>query len=283
MHQIEPFITLKTKQNDYIQELIKRLNIEYEKQDRSGVYGYVQRNLAYNSNRIEGSTLTKEQTASLFDTQTIIANNEVIKSKDIEEMSGHFLMFNYMLNTLEETLSEDLIKQFHYHLKIGVFEDKANGYPCGEYKNRENYVADIKTISPHLVSDKMQELIHNYHNDTQKTFRDIILLHAKYEAIHPFQDGNGRTGRLILFRECLKNNMIPPIIKEQNKPLYIKGLNNYQKNIDNGESLIKLCQNEQEDFYNNTVNMVFDYEIQKVQSNDNQNVSDTINLQQTVN
>ena len=120
-----------------VEQLKKRLQIEFEKQDRSGIYGFTQRNLAYNSNKIEGSTLTERQTASLFETGTIFGEDAIFRAKDVEEMTGHFLMFNYMLQTYQEPLTEDLVKQYHYRLKAGVFEDLANGYPVGEYKNRK--------------------------------------------------------------------------------------------------------------------------------------------------
>ena len=121
---------------DYFSKLKKRLNIELEKHDRSGISGYTQRMLAYNSNKIEGSTLTEEQTANLFDTGSLLADSKMIRAKDIEEMTGHFSMFNEMLKTADDPLSQNLIKRYHYRLKSGVFEDLANGYPCGEFKNR---------------------------------------------------------------------------------------------------------------------------------------------------
>ena len=120
----------------YMKRLKDRLQIEFKKQDRSGVYGYTQRSMAYNSNRIEGSTLTEKQTASMFETGTLYVDDPdmIFRTKDIEEMNGHFLMFNKMLDTLDLELTEELIKAFHYELKSGVFEDRANGYAIGDYK-----------------------------------------------------------------------------------------------------------------------------------------------------
>ena len=178
--------------NNHVDVLLKRLIIEFEKQDRSGVYGETQRLLAYNSNRIEGSTLTYNQTASIFNTGTINGlEDKFIKTKDIEEMNGHFTMFNNMLTTYNIELSEKLIKSYHYDLKCGVFEDKANGYPVGEYKNRGNRVSDIITISPSEVSSKMQQLLNKYNEKEKIALEDIAKFHAEYESIHPFQDGNG--------------------------------------------------------------------------------------------
>lgn len=174
-----------------VEELIKRLIIEFERQDKSGVYGYTQRNLAYNSNRIEGSKLTKKQTNSLFETKSLKTDDDYVRSKDIEEMTGHFLMFNEMLKTYQQELTEDLIKNYHYQLKAGVFEDKANGYPIGEYKNRGNFVADIKTVAPEMVGDEIKKLLQEYYSIKNVSLEDIARFHYKYELIHPFQEPNG--------------------------------------------------------------------------------------------
>ncbi len=244
------------KNKDFISVLLNRMKIEFQKGDRSGVYGYTQRALAYNSNRIEGSTLTVEQTATLFDTQTIAANGEIIRSKDIEEMTGHFLMFNYMLKTLEEPLSEDLIKEFHYHLKVGVFEDMANGYPCGEYKNRRNMVSDIEVANPNDVPVRMKELLDEYNGREERDLKNLAVFHADYEMIHPFQDGNGRTGRLILFRECLKNDIVPIIIRSENKPQYQAALHTLQTKGEAKDFLLYLSE-EQQSYYNMVADMIY--------------------------
>ena len=120
---------------EFIQFLLERFLIEWKRRDRSGVYGFIQRLMAYNSNKIEGSTLTEEQTASLFDTGTLPKSDDYYQAKDVEEMNGHFLAFNKILETIEQPLSQELIKQFHYELRSGVFEDRANGYAIGDYKN----------------------------------------------------------------------------------------------------------------------------------------------------
>lgn len=211
--------------------LSERLLIELHKKDRSGIYGITQREFAYNSNRIEGSRLSKEQTASLFNTGTIMSDGEIYRAKDIEETNGHFLMFNLALKTMNEMLSETLIKQYHAALKQGVFEDRANGYPIGEYKNRQNIVWDIETVKPDQVHEKMCGLLEAYHNSNKHLF-DITKLHVEYEKIHPFQDGNGRTGRMVLFRECLKNGVIPFVIYDKNKDKYTHLLNAAQKTGD---------------------------------------------------
>ena len=209
----------------FVEELIRRFEIEYRKNDRSGIYALTQRMMAYNSNKIEGSTLTEKQTASLFDTGTLTSEDAVIRAKDVEETTGHFLMFNEMLKTYNQPLSHELIKRYHYKLKSGVFEDLANGYPIGEYKNRRNMVSDIVTALPENVEAQMTDLLEWYHTLPQRTLGDLAKFHADYEEIHPFQDGNGRTGRMILFKECLANNIVPFIIRDDRKVEYYHALN----------------------------------------------------------
>ena len=234
------------KDNEFLDFLLSRFKIEREKFDRSGVYAYTQRLLAYNSNKIEGSTLTEEQTASLFDNGSLPRSDEYYRAKDIEETNGHFLMFNKMLDTLDEALSQELIKQFHYELKSGVFEDRANGYAIGDYKQRPNMIAMYETVRPQDVAQEMYLLIDWYNNQNV----DISVLaefHARYESIHPFQDGNGRTGRLILFRECLKNKIVPVVIEDANRNEYLDALNEYRKES-SSDKLIGLFEKEQQ-FY----------------------------------
>ena len=231
---------------EFLDFLFKRFKIEREKFDRSGVYAYTQRLLAYNSNKIEGSTLTEEQTASLFDNGTLPKSDDYYRAKDVEEMNGHFLMFNKMLDTLEEPLTEKLIKQFHFELKSGVFEDRANGYAIGAYKQRPNMVGMYQTVRPENVVQEMYLLIDWYCNQEV----DIYVLaefHARYESIHPFQDGNGRTGRLILFRECLNNRTVPVVIEDANRNEYLEALKEYREEKSLNK-LISLFEKEQQ-FY----------------------------------
>lgn len=233
---------------DYKKWLIERFKIERKRFDRSGVYAYTQRAMAYNSNKIEGSTLTPEQTASLFDNGTLPQSDDYYRAKDVEEMNGHFLMFNYMLDTLEENLSPELIKHFHYELKSGVFEDRANGYAIGEYKKRPNMVGMYRTTLPGDVENDMNELLEWYRSQ-DKTMETLAEFHARYESIHPFQDGNGRTGRMILFRESLKSlEAYPFIVLDKNRSQYIEGLKQYreEKKV---EKLILLMQKEAEEYY----------------------------------
>lgn len=233
---------------NYKDWLVERFIIERKRFDRSGVYAYTQRAMAYNSNKIEGSTLTPEQTASLFDNGTLPQNDSFYRAKDVEEMNGHFLMFNYMLDTINEDLTEELIKRFHYELKSGVFEDRANGYAIGDYKKRPNMVGMYKTALPDEVATEMSRLL-DWYSKQEKNLNTMAEFHARYEMIHPFQDGNGRTGRMILFRECLKNEGISPfIILDENREIYIEGLREYREQ-QKMDKLVKLMNKEAEDYY----------------------------------
>lgn len=244
----------------YILQLKERLIIEFEKQDRSGVYGFTQCSTAYNSNKIEGSTLTEKQTASIFETGTLFTDDidTIFNTKDIEEMTGHFKMFNFALTTIDEPLSEKIICKMHKNLKEGVFEDVANGYAVGAYKTRANRVNDLTTALPVDVPERMQELLEEYHTKANISLHDIAAFHAKFENMHPFQDGNGRVGRMIIFRECLHNGIIPVIIKDTDKTAYLRYLNNVQLKKDlNG--LTEYFRKEQINYMEQTADMLFDY------------------------
>lgn len=216
------------KDKDFLEFLLSRFKIERERFDRSGVYAYTQRLLAYHSNRIEGSTLTEEQTASLFDHGTLPVSDDYYRAKDVEEMNGHFLMFNRMLDTLDEPLSQELIKKFHYELKSGVFEDRANGYAIGDYKKRPNMIGMYQTVRPEDVEAEMDALMRWYFGQ-EPNISVLAQFHARYESIHPFQDGNGRTGRLILYRECLKHRIVPVVIEDDNRNEYLEALKEYRE------------------------------------------------------
>lgn len=233
---------------DFIRNLLERFKIEHTKRDRSGVYGFTQRLLAYNSNKIEGSTLTEEQTASLFDTGILPKTDDYYRAKDVEEMNGHFLMFNKMLDTLDAALDQQIIKSFHFELKSGVFEDRTNGYAIGDYKKRPNMIGIHQTTLPSQVPDAMTELLNWYHAQ-DVSLEMLAEFHARYEIIHPFQDGNGRTGRIILFRECLRHDISPFIIEDANRPEYLEALKAYRQD-GNTTALITLFQKEQEFYFN---------------------------------
>lgn len=240
----------------------KEILHDFKTGNRKGLYSLTQKLMAYNSNRIEGSTLTSEQTASLFDTGTIVSNGvEVYRAKDIEEMNGHFKMFNQMVKYIDEPLSIELIKSYHYQLKSGVFEDKLNGYPVGQFKNRANQVSDISTAKPEDVEMLLEQLLENFEK-SDKQLEDIAAFHAAYENIHPFQDGNGRTGRIIIMKQCFDYGFAPVIIRDDKKILYYNALHKAQ--IEKDLSLLKdFFKESQKEYLQSIDAFVRDFEIEQ--------------------
>lgn len=263
-----PFDDLSSSdESKIVNQLCKQLCVEFKKNDRSGIYARTQKMMAYNSNKIEGSTLTSEQTASLFHTGTILSNGEIFRAKDIEEMTGHFSMFNEMIKSINIPLSEELIKKFHFRLKSGVFEDMANGYPVGKYKNRLNEVSNIETSRPDQVHERMSQLLSEYNVSKPHCLEELAWFHAEYEKIHPFQDGNGRTGRMILFRECLESGVIPVIITDKNKAEYYHSLNKAQTKNDFTD-LTYFFQQEQREYHTSIQDFLYKYDLDKIASLD---------------
>jgi Fic family protein len=237
-----------TNYNKYTEIFQKELLDDFHMHIRNGLYASIQKIMAYNSNKIEGSTLTSEQTATLFDTRQLYADGDTVyRAKDIEEMNGHFLMFNHALETLEEPLSEELVKQFHFELKAGVFEDRANGYTVGKYKTRPNTVGTVTTALPADVGERMGELLREYRAVGSPDLEDLLRFHCDYETIHPFQDGNGRTGRMILFRECLRSGIFPVLITDNTKARYYKSLTDMREG--NPETFLNYARDRQEELF----------------------------------
>ena len=229
---------------------VKKALIEQRKMNLSGnLYHKTQLEFAYNSNRLEGSTINKDETASIYDTGTILTSNDkVIVLKDAIETKNHFTLFKYMLDTIESKLSEDMIKKFHFILKDGTLTDsEKEWFNVGEYKKKKNFVGDITTSLPINGVRDMKNLLEWYDNIPCKTFEDLIEFHVRFEHIHPFQDGNGRVGRMILFRECLFNDIMPFYIEDRNKSFYIRGIKEYQMNNEKGY-LIDTCLNSQDNY-----------------------------------
>lgn len=229
---------------------IKDALIKQRKMNLKGnLYYKTQIDFAYNTNHMEGSTITKDETASIFDTGTILADKEkVIVLKDATETQNHFFLFNYMLDTLDKPLTEELIKNYHFILKNGTLtESEKSWFNVGDYKKLKNVIGDITTSLPKNVPTDMKKLLNWYNKIENKKIEDIIEFHAKFEKIHPFQDGNGRVGRMIMFRECLSNNIIPFYIEDRNKAFYIRGLNEYQLHNNKGY-LIDTCLNSQDNY-----------------------------------
>lgn len=212
-----------------IKNLIERLKDEKEHKISGGIYNLLQVDFAYNSNHIEGSSLTHDQTKYIFETKTV--GIESAKVDDIIETVNHFRLFDYILDTIEEPLSEDYIKSLHYKLKNATFSSESKEAVVGDYKKYNNYVSDLETSSPKNVKNDINNLLNNY-NNRDISFDDILDFHAKFEKIHPFYDGNGRIGRIIMFKECLKNDIIPFYIDDKYKFEYYRGLNEWQKGGD---------------------------------------------------
>ena len=213
-----------------VQKILEQLKIEREKGYKNGIYYLTQVELAYNSNRIEGNRLKKEHTESLFTTKSILTDkDEIIRSDDVIETTNHFRAFDYLIDSLDDALNEIIIKKFHQILKTGTSDADIPWFRVGEYKKMPNMVAGMDTTPPKDVEKAMENLLDDYNLLEQVSFNDILRFHVNFEKIHPFQDGNGRVGRLIMFRECLKNNIVPFIIDSNHKEFYYRGLREYFK------------------------------------------------------
>ena len=208
--------------------LLERLKIEKDNKISGGIYHKLQIDLTYNSNHIEGSKLTHEQTRFIFETNTVGVENKPLKIDDIIETTNHFRCIDLVIDLANYALSESFIKQLHRILKTGTTDSKNNWFALGDYKKVENTVGGQKTTSPKLVAKAMKELVKNYNKTKNKSFNDLIKFHYEFEKIHPFQDGNGRVGRLILLKECLRNNLVPFIIDESLKLFYYRGLREWK-------------------------------------------------------
>lgn len=186
--------------------------------------------LAYNSNRIEGSKLTEEQTRYIFETRTIgFKDQEAVSVDDIIETTNHFVAFDYMLRTISEPISEELIKEFHRILKTGTADAQKPYFSVGDYKKLANEVGRHETCKPADTAKEMQSLNQWYRSLAEVTIHTLAEYHWRFENIHPFQDGNGRVGRLILFRECLRNDIMPFVIDNENKMYYHQGLSEFRQ------------------------------------------------------
>lgn len=192
------------------------------------LYHNLQIKFAYNSNHIEGSTLTEDQTRHIFETNSFFAENETVKVKDVIETLNHFKCFDFIIEHANEKLSEKYIKKLHFLLKSNTSDSQIEWFKVGEYKQKTNTVGGNRTANPKQVEAKMKKLLENYNSQTEITVEKIIDFHYKFEKIHPFQDGNGRVGRLIMFKECLKNDIVPFILEDKYKMFYYRGLKNYE-------------------------------------------------------
>ena len=194
-----------------------------------GIYHKVQIDLTYNSNHIEGSRLTHDQTRYIFETNTIGFENEVVNVDDVIETSNHFRCIDMVIDHAGSALTEKLIKELHFVLKTGTSDSRNDWFAVGEYKMLPNEVGGNDTTLPENVASEMRKLLADYNALPSKTVEDIVAFHVAFERIHPFQDGNGRVGRLILFKECLKHDIVPFIIEDNLKLFYYRGLKEWDR------------------------------------------------------
>ena len=208
--------------------ILSRLRLEKDDRVPGGIYHKVQIELTYNSNHIEGSRLTHDQTRYIFETNTIDAPDGAVNVDDILETVNHFRCIDLVIDQAKRPLSESLIKQLHRILKTGTADSRKNWFAVGDYKRLANEVGGMKTTAPEDVSKRIKELLADYRSCTPISFDDLLDFHYRFESIHPFQDGNGRVGRLILFKECLRHDIVPFIIEDDMKMFYYRGLREWK-------------------------------------------------------
>ncbi|MDR2156229.1 MAG: Fic family protein [Clostridiales Family XIII bacterium] len=235
-------------------DILTQLRTEREMGYKGGLYHITQIDFAYNSNHIEGSTLTSDETRYIYETNSLVLDkNEAVNIDDIVETLNHFKCFDYLLDVAENDLSEEIIKAFHRILKEGTSDEKKPYFAVGDYKKIENTVGNVDTTMPDKVPEAMRNLLESY-NYTLSEYPDakdleklekLIGFHVRFERIHPFQDGNGRVGRLIMFKECLRIGISPFIIEDKNRAFYLRGIRRYD--VDRTQ-LYETIRHEQEIF-----------------------------------
>lgn len=212
------------KKKEHTLTLLDILREQKEGKYSGGIYHRTQIDLTYNSNHMEGSRLTRNQTRYIFETNTVGVENEVLNVDDVIETVNHFCCIDLVIDHADDILSEKFIKELHLTLKNGTSDSRKDWFAVGKYKKIPNEVGGMDTALPEEVADKMKTLLKEYNVIKEKTLEDILDFHVKFERIHPFQDGNGRVGRLIMFKECLKHNIVPFIIEDNLKLFYYRGL-----------------------------------------------------------
>ena len=209
-------------------DILTRLKQEKASGVTGGIYHKIQIELTYNSNHIEGSLLTHDQTRYIFETNTIGVQDKTINVDDIVETANHFRCIDLIIDLANYSLSESFIKQLHYILKSGTSDSRKAWFAVGDYKKLANEVGGEETVSPDNVSAELRKLIKKYNAANTKSLQEIVEFHYEFERIHPFQDGNGRVGRLIMFKECLRNGITPFIIEDDIKEFYYRGLKEWK-------------------------------------------------------
>ena len=233
------------KKSEEPETLLDVLRTEKASGTKGGIYHKVQIELTYNSNHMEGSRLTHDQTRYIYETNTIGVEAGTVNVDDIVETANHFRCIDMVIDSAGQMLSEPFIKTLHRTLKNGTSDSRKDWFAVGEYKKIPNEVGGRDTTAPEEVPTEMKQLLASYNRKPDKTLEDLIAFHVAFESIHPFQDGNGRVGRLILFKECLKNDIVPFIIDEDLKLFYYRGLHEW--NTERGY-LIDICLSAQDKF-----------------------------------
>ena len=218
----------KTRHIETENNLLAFLKREKDASLKGGIYHKIQIDLTYNSNHIEGSRLSHDQTRFIFETKTLGITDDAVKVDDIVETVNHFRCIDLAIEGANTKLSESFIKQLHYILKTGTTDAMKSWFKVGDYKMIENEVGGSETVRPEDVASEMKALLADYNSKSEITFDDILDFHVRFESIHPFQDGNGRVGRLIMFKECLKHNIVPFIITEELKMFYNRGIKEWK-------------------------------------------------------
>lgn len=218
----------KPRHSSAEETLLAFLKREKEAGLKGGIYHKIQIDLTYNSNHIEGSNLTHDQTRYIFETKTLGVTDKAVKVDDIVETVNHFRCIDLIIEGAHTKLTESFIKQLHFILKSGTTDSQKSWFRVGDYKMLENEVGGSETTKPVEVAGAIKSLLKEYNSKTKITFDDILDFHVRFESIHPFQDGNGRVGRLIMFKECLKHNIVPFIITEELKMYYYRGIKNWK-------------------------------------------------------
>lgn len=217
----------KPRHSTVEETLLTFLKREKDAALKGGIYHKIQIDLTYNSNHIEGSKLTHDQTRYIFETKTLGVTDKAVKVDDIVETVNHFRCIDLVIEGAHTKLTESFIKQLHFILKSGTTDSQKSWFRVGDYKQFENEVGGSKTTKPAEVAGEIKALLKEYNSKSKITFDDILDFHVRFESIHPFQDGNGRVGRLIMFKECLKHNIVPFIITEELKMYYYRGIKNW--------------------------------------------------------
>jgi Fic family protein len=214
------------KHADLPMDLLSRLKAEKKTKLHGGIYHKIQIDLTYNSNHIEGSTLTHDQTRFIFETNTI-GIGTAVKVDDVVETANHFKCIDMIIDNASYAPSESFIKQLHAVLKNGTSDSRQDWFAVGDYKRLPNEVGGKETTPPDRVASEIRKLLADYNATKEKSFDDLLDFHYRFESIHPFQDGNGRVGRLLLFKECLRNRIVPFIITDDLKMFYYRGLSEW--------------------------------------------------------